>query len=126
MTKKDKQQNPQLKECVLSWIEKLSAHFNSPQEEDQIVIFLHALRNCTTYQVDVAFEKCLNECQFMPKLAEVHARMPEQRWPPENPGRFLLNDPPFLDVLRPICRELHPNYDSLDVTKNEDRKLIFD
>lgn len=78
MSKSEKEPNKQLKECVLSWIDRLSTHFNQPQDEEQIKIFLHALRVNTVWQVNKAFERCLNECQFMPKLADVHQRMPEQ------------------------------------------------
>ena len=68
MSKSEKEPNKQLKECVLSWIDRLSTHFNQPQDEEQIKIFLHAFRVNTVWQVNKAFERCLNECQFMPKL----------------------------------------------------------
>ncbi len=78
MSKKENGPNKQLRECVLGWIEKLSTHFNQPQDEEQIKIFLHALRDCSVQQVNRAFERCLNECEFMPKLSQVHDRMPER------------------------------------------------
>jgi hypothetical protein len=101
----ERQNDSALKLKILEWIDRLSTHFNSPQDEEQIKIFLHALRNNTVYQVHLGFERCLNECQFMPKLADVHARMPEQRYATENPGRFFQKKP-LLDIIRPIAEEI--------------------
>lgn len=105
-------------------MDKLGTHFNQPQDEEQIKIFLHALRNCTAYQVDHAFERCMNECEFMPKLADVHKRMPEQRHAPENPAAFVKNGPDTLELIRPFARELCPGYDQLDPVR--DSKKIHD
>lgn len=128
MSPKQPSKDSELKLLILEWIDKLSTHFKSPQDEGEIKIFLHALQNCTTYQVEQAFERCLNECTFMPKLAEVHKRMPEQRYPAENPGRFVQQEP-ILDVIRPIAREIcvrltGREYDDLDTIR--DRQLIHD
>lgn len=111
---------------MLAWLEKLTSHFGASQDEEQIEIFLHALRNSTIYQVDIAFDRCLNECQFMPKLADIHAKMPEQRYAPENPAGFVLNGPPVLDLVREVAREICPEYNSLDATNPEQRKKIYD
>lgn len=110
-------------------MDQLSTHFGQPQDEEQIKIFLHALRNCTVYQVEQAFDRCLNECQFMPKLADVHARMPEQKYPPENPGKFVVNGPSVLALNGAIAREICKGmtgreYDELDTVKDE--KLILE
>src|ERR1700731_158146 len=105
MSRSDKEQNKQLNECVLNWLEKLASHFGTTQDEEQINIFIHALKDNTTYQVETAFERCLNECQFMPRLREVHERMPATRWPPENPGNFLKRKP-TLELIRPIALEI--------------------
>lgn len=109
---------------MLNWLDKLSTHFNQPQEEEQVKIFLHALRNNTIYQIDTAMERCLNELQFVPKLAEVHQRMPEQRYAPENPAAFVKNGPDTLDLIRPFAREICPGYDKLDSVR--DSKQIHD
>lgn len=111
---------------VLECVDRLSTHFNAPQEEDQINIFVHALRDCTPYQIEESFDRCLNECQFMPKLADVHQRMPEQRYPAENPGRFVVHEPPILDVIRPIAEEICKGmtgreYRELDTIKDAKR-----
>ena len=76
-------------------------------------MFTHALRNNTTYQVEIGFERCLNECEFMPRLADLHKRMPEERWAPENPAAFLKNGPDTLELVRAVAREIYPNLDSM-------------
>src|SRR5260221_11385858 len=105
MSRKKQQDDSASKLAVIDQVEKLAAHFKSPQDDGQIKIFVDALQNCTVYQIDTAFERCLNECEFMPKLVDVHKRMPEQRYPPENPARFVQQEP-ILDVIRPIAREI--------------------
>jgi len=114
MSKKANEPSERLKECVLNWLEKLAKHFGVELDEDQVKIFVHALRNNTTYQVDIAFDRCLNECQFMPKLREVHERIPEQKWAPENPSAFITYGPNTLDLVRPIAREICPEVDRLE------------
>jgi hypothetical protein len=116
---------------IVEWIDRLSTHFNAPQEDEQIKIFLHALRNNTTYQLDIAFDRCLNECQFMPKLSEVHQRIPGERQPRGNSGGFVLNGPPTLDLIRPIVEEICKDvtgreYSSLNALVPGDARLIHD
>jgi len=47
----------------------------------------------------------MNECEFMPKLADVHKRMSDQRYPAENPAAYVLNGPPIQDLVRPFAEE---------------------
>lgn len=122
MNKREIEPSKRLNECVLNWVSKLAAHFNVAMDDDQVKIFTHALRNNTTYQADIAFDRCLNECEFMPKLHDVHERMPEQRWAPENPAAFVLNGRPVIDLVREIARELFPN---LDQMQNEELRDAF-
>lgn len=117
-----RQSNESANESILRWLSRLSKHFNVELSDDQIEIFAHALRNNTRYQIDEAFNRCLNECQFMPKLADVHARMPEQKYPPENPGRFVQQEP-ILNLIRPIAEEICKGmtgreYHDLDTVKD--------
>lgn len=63
----------------------------------------------------------------MPKLADVHQRMPEQKHPPENPGRFVLNGLPILDLVRPIAVEICKEYcgkEYLELDTFSDARLI--
>jgi hypothetical protein len=104
---------------VVQWVEKLAAHFNQELGEEQIEIFLDALVSSSDYQIETAFERCLHESEFMPKLAEVHQKMPERREPSTANGRFVATGAPITDLVRPIAQEICPrvcyrSYDSLD------------
>ena len=72
----------------------------------------------------MALDRCLDEVGFMPKMKEVKERIPEQRWPSENPGRFVQHEKPVIDEVREIVRDLCAKYDELDPTK--DRETIHD
>lgn len=114
------------KDLILGWISRLSSHFNSELSDDQILIYLNALAKNGPGQINAAFERCLNECEFFPKLADVHKRMPDsesttQSW-------SFVQPKPLIEVNRPFCVELSPlitgkEYDDLDVVK--EAKLIF-
>lgn len=66
-------------DLILGWLSRLGKHFGTELTEDQIGIFLHALRDNSPRQINTAFGRCLNECSFMPKLAELHQRMPDEQ-----------------------------------------------
>lgn len=110
-------------DLVLGWLSRLSKHFGTELSEDQLEIFVNALAKNSSYQISASFERCLNECQFMPKLKEVHERMPEQR-EKRTSAAFVAQEPPIIDVLRPIARKLYSGYDELDAMKPEDAKVI--
>lgn len=101
------------KSLILEWLGRLSKHFGTELDEGQIEIFLHALQKCSPYQVTTAFEACLNECEFMPRLAQIHERMPEQRNPPGT-GEFVTHAPPLLDVVRPIAEEICKEFTGME------------
>lgn len=61
------------------WLGKLAAHFRIELQHDEIEIFLDHLVSWSDYQIAIAFDHCLTECLFFPKLKEVLDRMPEQR-----------------------------------------------
>ena len=124
-----KRLNESVQDCILNWLQKLSKHFGVELTEEQVEIFAHALKDCTAYQVNEAFDRCLNECDFMPKLAQVHARMPEQKYAAENPGRFIIYDPPVPDVVRPIAEEICMEFcgrEYKDLDTFADARLIHD
>jgi hypothetical protein len=116
------------RKLVVRWIEQLAAHFDHELGEEQIEVFLEALVRDSDYQINEAFTRCLNECIFMPKLAEVHQKMPERKYPSTANGAFVEVGPPILDLVRPIAREIcvrfcGREYDDLDTIK--DAKLIM-
>jgi len=98
-------------EKILEWVNRLALHFGATLEDEQLKIFLHALKDNTTYQIEIAFDRCLNECSFMPKLAEVHERMPVEKWPRRDVG--FVQQRPILDVVRDVVYEIRPDYDSM-------------
>lgn len=121
--RENKQSNSPVKDTILAWLEKLQTHHVKVLEQDQIDIFVDRLEHYTAYQVATALERCLDECDFMPKMPEVLQRIPEQRYPSENLGRFVLNGPPSLELIRPIMDEIDPNNAQLDPMK--DREEIY-
>lgn len=124
-----KRSSESVQDCILSWLQKLSKHFGVELTEDQVEIFAHALKDSTVHQVDEAFERCLNECEFMPRLAQVHSRMPEQKYPSENPGRFVKVGPDLPDLVRPIAEEICMEFcgrEYKELKTFEDAKLIHD
>src|SRR5256885_15483769 len=132
MSKRSEKQEKQFSvtEHIEEWLAKLATHFGAELGEEQISIFTHALRNNTAYQIDEAFDRCLNECEFMPKLADVHKRMPEQQYPRENSGKFVLGGRPILDLVRPIAKEIckemtDRDYDSLNAMILEETSMLF-
>lgn len=98
--------NEQYRTVVAKWCEKLSAHFNFDLTEEQIEIFMEGLVKDSDYQIETAFERCLNECTFMPKLREVHEKMPERREASTTTGAYVRTGPPIADLNRPIAEKL--------------------
>ena len=77
---------------ILDWTIKLSLHFGVDLNDEQLKIFTHAFRKNTRTQINVAFSRCLNECLFMPKLKEIHERMPEpEQYRSEKTGEMMNN-----------------------------------
>lgn len=81
------------------------------------------------YQIEQGFERCLNECTFMPKLREVHEKMPERREPSTSTGAYIRTGPPIADLNRSLaeklCFLLHGRrYSTLDVVT--EGKLVED
>src|SRR5690349_2641525 len=110
--------NAQYRGLVANWCDKLATHFSADLNEDQIEIFIEGLVKDSDYQIGAAFERCLNECEFMPKLRDVHSKMPEE-CAPRTTGAIRVDHPNVLDLNRPIAREICPrlygcSYDALD------------
>jgi len=129
---KKPQQESSLVTTVTEWVTKLAAHFNQPQDDDQLEIFIHALRNNSLYQIRTAFDRCLNECEFMPRLAQVHAKMPADREPPGACG-YVIRLRPLLELNTEIAIQIATtiigkNYDELTDSPEDDKlrfKLFF-
>jgi hypothetical protein len=86
------------------WIEKLAKHFTAELDEVQIELYADQLRNFTIHQLDTAFTRCLNECEFMPRLRDVRDRMPEDRYPADR--RPFLQQKPITEIVRPYAEKI--------------------
>ena len=91
------------KDLIIGWLSRLAKHFNYEASEDQIDIFVKALAKNRPGQISAAFEACLNECEFFPRLADVHKRMPE--FDPAEKWEFSALQP-ATELLRPIVHEI--------------------
>lgn len=124
MKHSDKPLSSPVRDTILAGLEKLQTHHKVILEQSEIDVFLDRLKGYTTYQIDTALERCLDEVKFMPKMPEVRERIPEQRYPAENPGRFVIHGKPLLDEIRAIVLETYPKYWDLDPVK--DKQIIHD
>jgi hypothetical protein len=79
---------PNLSREIALWVTKCGQHFRVELTEADFEIFADALRGVELWRIRKAFERCLNECEFMPKLADVWSKMPEAEPEPkyEIPG----------------------------------------
>lgn len=64
-------------------VTKCAQHFRAEVNEADFEIFIYALRDEELWRIEKAFERCLNECQFMPKLADVWKFMLEKEPEPQ-------------------------------------------
>lgn len=69
--------------AIIQGVGKCALHFRVELTDADLAIFKHALRDVELWRIEKAFERCLNECQFMPKLVDVWAKMPEPERPLE-------------------------------------------
>lgn len=75
LEKPSKYSNAQL--AIIRGVGQCALHFRIELTDADLEIFKHALRNTDALRIEAAFDRCLNECEFMPKLADVWAKMPE-------------------------------------------------
>jgi hypothetical protein len=71
--------NLSYRKLITTCLSKQSTHFRSELNGDEVKIFIDKLAPWSDYQITAAFERCLTECMFFPKLKEVLDRMPERR-----------------------------------------------
>jgi len=67
-------------EAILKWVTLLDVHFKRKEALSlpEKKIYISALRKFSVERLDPAFQRCMHECQFMPKIAEIESRMPEE------------------------------------------------
>jgi hypothetical protein len=81
----------QWREEVIRRLTACSLHFRTEIDDGQMEIYLGGLRDCDSWRIARAFERCIKECEFMPKLRDLFDKMPEAERK-ENPldyGRIL-------------------------------------
>ena len=124
-----RQRSASYRSLIAQWCEKLAAHFNVELSDLQIEVFLEELTSFSDFQINQGFERCLNECTFMPKLREIRERIPERREASTATGAYVPTGPPIADLNRPIAEKLcillhNRRYSSLDTVKES--KLIHE
>jgi hypothetical protein len=83
-------------DLVTKWIVLLAAHFRVEMSEAEIRIYCVSLESKDAECLSKAMQRCLSECEFMPKLKDIHDRMPE-------PNKYVKDD--FV----PISESFEPN-----------------
>lgn len=116
------------RQLIVDWVAKLAAHFHQDQTVEQYEIFLEQLVGFTDWQIDQALGRCLNECTFLPRLAEIRQRIPEAR-EPSRPMQIMRSGQNVLEMNRIIAREISVSvcgseYDSLDPFSKDGADLI--
>lgn len=62
---------------VAKWLTLLAAHFRVELSETEIRIYCDSLQNENQQRLELALQRCLHECMFMPHVSEVRQRLPE-------------------------------------------------
>ena len=62
---------------VAKWVTLLGAHFRVELSEQEIRIYCESLQNENPDCLKRSMMRCLNECEFMPKLKMIRDRLPE-------------------------------------------------
>lgn len=106
------------RQLIVDWVAKLATHFHQEQTVEQYEIFLEQLVGFSDWQIDQALGRCLNECTFLPRLAEIRQRIPEQREPRTNHD-IVRHGQPVLEINRIVAREISvsvcgKSFDELD------------
>lgn len=85
---------------VAKWVSLLAAHFRVELSETEIKIYCESLQNENADCLKRSMMRCLNECEFMPKLKDIRDRLPE-------PKKYFADDfVPVSDHFEP-CDENH-------------------
>ena len=58
------------------WLALIAAHFRVELSEPEVQIFCDSLAREDPERLEKAFQRCLHECEYFPKLKDIHERMP--------------------------------------------------
>jgi hypothetical protein len=70
---------------IHNWLTLLSVYYKADLTETEIEIYIHGLKRYPAEVLDEAFKRCRDECKFMPKIADIAERLPEERKPYYDP-----------------------------------------
>ena len=73
-----KRQSGSPRASILIWLAKLAAYYDRQISDEDYEIYIRGLSPISDERLAVAFERCLKECEFMPKLAEICRRLPDE------------------------------------------------
>lgn len=73
-----KQPDEQWNATVTAALSKCSLHFRQELTDVDFEIYLSGLRTFSAERISESLERCLKECEFMPKLKEICDRMPQE------------------------------------------------
>jgi hypothetical protein len=93
---------------VLKWMAVLAAHFRVELSEPELKIYCASLQRYEPEKIERAMQRCLEECQFIPKIHDIKTRL-------VSPDGFVVTTSDYRD----------PQLDALDreVFKQEMEKL---
>ena len=92
--------------CLIDWLQKFARHHKTTIEQEEIDIYVNALRGKTEYQINTACMRCLTEVTFMPRIAEIVARLPIEAHSAHYTG--YTQPKPIPDIVRDIAKEISP------------------
>ena len=64
---------------ALKWTVLLGAHFRTELDEAQLKIYCDALKHHAPNDIETAMQRALHECEFLPKIADIEARLPHEQ-----------------------------------------------
>jgi hypothetical protein len=105
-------QSENIAELIGSWVDKFAKHFDVVLGEEQAEIYIDVLSRYSEYQISTGCTRCLTECMFMPRAAEILQRMPEDRQHQDYKGFLqllpLVDQPRVPGINSEIAREISP------------------
>lgn len=97
---------------VFKWVQLLAAHFRTDLSEADISVYCEELQNENPDKLEIALRRCLHECkEFMPKLADIHERIPESLWTAGGKSSETQADGSFI----PVSDHLEPFTEKYDL-----------
>ena len=68
---------------MVKWVTLLSEHFQTEMSDLGFETYLLGLARLTPVEVQAACQRCLAECHYMPRVADILDRVPERESLPD-------------------------------------------